>query len=105
MLQALALLLIAGGPVPFTLVNATGAPLASLSVRPIGAAGAWQSLPPGRLSPGARGAVPAIAAEVCAFDIEAEIGGNRLRWSDVNLCDVRSVTLRKRGEILWVDYD
>ena len=105
MVMALALLLTLGGPAPFTLVNGTDAPLAGLAAQPVGGEGRGRPLGVQRLSPGARVNLPALGGETCAFAIEAEGGGGRLRWSDVNLCDVKIVTLRQRGATLWVDYD
>lgn len=43
----------------------------------------------------------------CAFDIRAKIAGSGpVTWAGINLCDVKSVTL-KRDETAgaWVDYD
>jgi hypothetical protein len=106
MVVALALLLIASGPAPFTLVNGTTAGLSDITARASGSRGAWTALGPGRLSAGARGAVPALGGETCVFDIAAQTEGGRVQWSDVNLCDVRAVTLNRRADgILWVDYD
>lgn len=105
MFAALALFLLASGPVPFTLVNGTGAPLSGISTRLSGSSGEWRPLGHGQLPPNARGAVPALGGEDCAWDIRAEAGGSWLVWADVNLCDVKSVTLRRRDGTLWVDYD
>jgi hypothetical protein len=103
--MTLALVLLAlSGPAPFTLVNGTGQPLASLSASPL-VGGTAQPLASSSLPPGARSAVPALGGETCAFVIEGESAGTRLRWSDVNLCDVKTVTLRRRGATLWADYD
>lgn len=105
MVVALALLALLGGPAPFTLVNGTDVPLSGLTVRQIGGSAPTQTLVAGRLSAGARMAVPAPIGDGCAYALEGEDGGIRLRWNDVNLCDVKSVTLRRRGDTLWVDYD
>jgi hypothetical protein len=106
MVAALAFLLLVGGPGPFSLGNGTGATLESIAARTVGSRGEWQTLGPGRLSPGARGNVPAFGREECLHDIQAQSEGRRLRWADVNLCDVRSVTLNRRPDgTLWVDYD
>jgi hypothetical protein len=88
----------------FTLVNGTGAALAELSIRRSGTED-WKPL----------GSAPAAGARApisfsnrdCAFDIRATIpGAGPVTWAGVNLCDVKSVTL-KRDESAgaWVDYD
>lgn len=105
MFASLALLLLAGGPAPFALVNGTALPLTRVSVRVSLRAAEWRPLAPAPLHSGARTAVAALGGEECAWDIKAEAGGRALAWRDVNLCDVSVVTLRARGEILWVDYD
>lgn len=103
--MTLALFLLAlSEPAPFTLVNGTGQPLASLSATPL-VGGTTKPMIAGPLAAGGRASVPAPGGEVCAFVIEAEDGATRLRWSDVNLCDVKVVTLRRRGATLWADYD
>lgn len=100
------LLMLLHGPAAFTVVNGTGAALQDLMVRPADGHGTARTLGPGRLSPGARGAVPAIGGEDCAFDISAKGGGADLRWTAVNLCDVRTVVLNRRPDgTLWVDYE
>jgi hypothetical protein len=88
----------------FTLVNATGAALAQLSIRRSGTQ-EWKSL----------GSAPNAGARVdlkfsdpdCAFDIRANVpGAGPVTWADVNLCDVKSVTLNRDGSAgAWVDYD
>jgi hypothetical protein len=43
----------------------------------------------------------------CAFDIRATVpGAGPVTWTDVNLCDVKSVTLKRdQSAGAWVDYD
>ena len=43
----------------------------------------------------------------CAFDIQAPIAGaGPVTWAGVNLCDVKSVTLKRDPQAgAWVDYD
>jgi hypothetical protein len=88
----------------FTLVNGTQVQLADLSIRRAGT-NEWKPL----------GNAPAAGARTpidfknpdCAFDIRANVpGSGPVTWADVNLCDVKSVTL-KRDEAAgaWVDYD
>jgi hypothetical protein len=88
----------------FTIVNATGQDIASLSIRRFGT-DSWQGL---TVAPraGARGAVQ-FADEDCAFDIEAKLaGGATAVWSGVNLCGAKAVTLnRSASGAVWVDYD
>jgi hypothetical protein len=87
----------------FTLVNETGMPMSAVSIRRFGAT-EWQPLP---VAPpaGARAFV-AFADPECAFDLRAQLGGLTAIWSGVNLCEVKTVFLRREpsGE-LWVDYD
>ena len=88
----------------FTVVNATGLDIASLSIRRFGTDD-WKGLsaaPPA----GARGAVQ-FADDDCAFDIQARLaGGATAIWSGVNLCDAKAVTLnRSESGAVWVDYD
>ncbi|HEX5320393.1 MAG TPA: hypothetical protein VFW46_14615 [Stellaceae bacterium] len=88
----------------FTLINGTGGGLAELSIARSGTH-EWKPL----------GAAPAAGARSpvsfsnpdCAFDIRANVDGTGpVTWAGINLCDVKSVTL-KRDESAgaWVDYD
>jgi hypothetical protein len=88
----------------FTLVNRTGANIASLQIRRVGT-NAWQALG-GNPGAGSRMAV-AFADPDCAFDIQARLSdGKSATFTGVNLCDVTVVTLnRGPGGDLWVDYD
>ncbi|MCL6740851.1 hypothetical protein LZ518_06855 [Sphingomonas sp. RB56-2] len=88
----------------FTLVNRTGAAIASLQIRRVGTS-AWQSLG-GNPASGSRVAV-AFANPDCAFDIKANLAdGQSATFTGVNLCDVTTVTLNRgpSGDV-WVDYD
>ena len=88
----------------FTLVNKTGANIASLQIRRVGTS-AWQPLG-GNPAAGSRVAV-AFANPDCAFDIQARLAdGKAATFTGVNLCDVTTVTLNRgpSGD-LWVDYD
>jgi hypothetical protein len=88
----------------FTLVNGTGAALAQLSIRRSGTQD-WKTL----------GSAPSAGARMdmkfsdpdCAFDIRANVpGAGAVTWADVNLCDVKSVTLNRDAAAgAWVDYD
>ena len=91
----------AGG---FTVINATGAGISSLSIRRTGTDN-WQPL---AASPAA-GAASSVAFSDpdCAFDLQATLGsGGTAVWEGVNLCGTTKLTLRRRpsGET-WVDYD
>ncbi len=108
---ALALLLMTSGSAAlagpgasdFTLVNGTPGGLAEVSIRRAGA-GDWKPLGPAP-SAGARSSVQFKDPD-CAFDIRAKAGGKPVTWAGVNLCDVKSVTLRQDdGAGAWVDYD
>ena len=87
----------------FTLVNGTAGPFAEVSIRRAGTDD-WKPLstsPPA----GARASVPFKDPD-CAFDIRAKVAGSPVTWAGVNLCDVKSVTLKKDDNAgAWVDYD
>ncbi|HEV8406857.1 MAG TPA: hypothetical protein VGQ34_02890 [Sphingomicrobium sp.] len=88
----------------FTLVNGTGGALSELSIRRSGTED-WKPL---GNAPAAGAKSPiSFSNQDCAFDIRATIpGAGPVTWAGVNLCDVKSVTL-KRDESAgaWVDYD
>ena len=87
----------------FTLVNGTSGGLADLSIRRAGT-NDWKPLgsAPGA---GARGSVQFKDPD-CAFDIRANVAGSAVTWAGVNLCDVKSVTLKRDDSAgAWVDYD
>jgi hypothetical protein len=87
----------------FTLVNGTGAALSDLSIRRAGTTD-WKPLGAAP-SPGARGSVQ-FSDPDCAFDIRANAGGGPVTWTGVNLCDVKSVVLKRDASAgAWVDYD
>ena len=88
----------------FTLVNGTGAGLADVVIRRAGTTD-WKSL---GAAPGAGARSPVQFKDPdCAFDIRASVPGTgQVTWAGVNLCDVKSVTLKRDGSIgAWVDYD
>jgi len=88
----------------FVLVNGTGAPIAEVSIKRSGTH-EWKPL----------GASPAAGSRAqvdfanpdCAFDIRANVAGTGpVTWAGVNLCDVKSVTLKRDASAgAWVDYD
>jgi hypothetical protein len=89
----------------FTLVNGTSAQLADLSIRRVGTQD-WKPLGAAAPAAGAKGPVK-FADPDCAFDIRATVpGAGLVTWADVNLCDVKSVTLKRdQSAGAWVDYD
>lgn len=87
----------------FTLVNGTSGPFAEVSIRRAGTSD-WKPLGTSP-SAGARASVQFKDPD-CAFDIRAKVAGAPVTWSGVNLCDVKSVTLKKDDSAgAWVDYD
>jgi hypothetical protein len=88
----------------FTLVNGTGTPLQQLSIRRAGTQD-WKALG----STAANGAATPVqfSDPDCAFDIRAQVAGKGpVTWADVNLCDVKSITLKRDDSAgAWVDYD
>ena len=88
----------------FTLVNNTGSGLANLKIRRAGTED-WKPLGSAPAA-GARGPIN-FTDKDCAFDIRAEVSGKGpVTWTDVNLCDVKSVKLNHDGSAgAWVDYD
>ena len=87
----------------FTLVNGTSGPFAELSIRRAGT-NEWKPLGTSP-SAGARTDVQFKDPD-CAFDIRARVAGSPVTWAGVNLCDVKSVTLKKDDNAgAWVDYD
>ncbi len=94
----------AGGAAGFTIINETGANMASVAIRRFGTR-EWRPL---KVAPpaGARSAVD-FTDDDCAFDIQAELaGGGTTIWSGVNLCEAKQVRLnRDSSGATWVDYD
>src|SRR5215210_4555529 len=91
------------GAANFTLVNGTEGALAGLSIRRVGTQD-WKALGAAP-SAGARGSV-SFSDPDCAFDLQATVQGSAVTWAGVNLCDVKSVTLRRDPSAgAWVDYD
>ena len=94
----------AAGASNFTLVNGTAAPLAEVAIRRVGTSD-WKPLGSAP-APGARGPVQFNDPD-CAFDIRASVAGaGPTTWAGVNLCDVKSITLKRDASSgAWVDYD
>jgi hypothetical protein len=89
---------------PFTLVNQTGSALSGVSIRRAGTQD-WKPLA-ATPAPGA-GARVNFTNPDCAFDIRADVAGaGPVTWAGVNLCDVKSVILKRDVSAgAWVDYD
>lgn len=91
------------GASQFVLVNGTESALGDVVIRRAGT-DAWKPLGAAP-SPGANQAVT-FADPDCAFDIRATVAGTAVTWAGVNLCDVKSVTLKSDSAAgPWVDYD
>lgn len=88
----------------FTLVNGTDGALSAVSIRRTGTSD-WKPLGAAP-APGARGQVQFTDPD-CAFDIQATVAGSGpVTWGGVNLCDVKSVILKRDSAAgAWVDYD
>ena len=86
------------GASPFTLVNGTSNGISDVTIRRAGTSD-WKPL-------GAPGKV-AFTDPDCAFDIRATVAGSGpVTWTGINLCDVKSVTLKRDEKVgAWVDYD
>jgi hypothetical protein len=88
----------------FTIVNGTTGGLSELSIRRAGTQD-WKPLGSAP-SAGARGPI-SFKDPDCAFDIRANVpGSGAVTWAGVNLCDVKSVVLKRdQSTGAWVDYD
>ena len=88
----------------FTIVNGTTGGLSDLSIRRAGTQD-WKPLGSAP-SAGARGPI-SFKDQDCAFDIRANVpGSGPVTWAGVNLCDVKSVVLKRdQSTGAWVDYD
>lgn len=101
---AIAALLTAPGP--FVLANGSGLGLDQIVIRQSIAGASWKPLAAGVLASGGRANLPSPGGDTCAFDIRARAGAETLTWANVNLCDVKVVTLNRRADgTRWVDYD
>jgi hypothetical protein len=82
----------------FTLVDGTGAGVSEVTIRRAGT-NDWKPIPaPGKVE---------FSDPDCAFDIRAKVAGSGpVTWAGINLCDVKSVTLKRDATAgAWVDYD
>lgn len=88
----------------FVIINGTEVALGDLTIRRAGTE-SWKPL----ASSPAAGANQNVkfADPDCAFDIQATVKGAKpMTWAGVNLCDVKSVTLKSDSVAgQWVDYD
>ena len=89
---------------PFVLVNGTGNDVGEVQVRRAGTQ-EWRKLATAP-SAGGRGNVDFKDPD-CAFDLQASVPGvGPVTWTGVNLCDVKSVVLKRDPQAgAWVDYD
>src|SRR6266550_5210530 len=76
----------------FVLVNGTSGALSDVAIRRAGTKD-WKPLGAAPAA-GARGSVQ-FSDPDCAFDIKANVGGGSVTWAGINLCAVKSVTLKK----------
>lgn len=92
------------GASQFVLVNGTETALAEMVIRRAGT-DSWKPLG-ASAAPGSSQPVK-FADPDCAFDIRANVAGSGpVTWAGVNLCDVKSVTLKSDSAAgPWVDYD
>lgn len=88
----------------FVLVNGTGANVGELQIRRSGTK-EWRKLANAPAA-GARGTIDFKDPD-CAFDLQASVPGTGpVTWAGVNLCDVKSVVLKRDQQTgAWVDYD
>lgn len=88
----------------FVLVNGTGGEVGEVQIRRSGTS-EWRKLATGP-SAGARAPVDFRDPD-CAFDLQASVAGaGAVTWAGVNLCDVKSVVLKRDSQAgAWVDYD
>jgi hypothetical protein len=88
----------------FVLVNSTGAAIDQLAIRRVGTQ-EWKNLA-GAPGSGARASID-FADPDCAFDLRASVpGAGPVTWAGVNLCEVKSVVLKRDPQAgAWVDYD
>jgi hypothetical protein len=85
------------------LVNATGEDVGSLEARKTGTS-AWSTMPYSARS-GSSGAAT-FDAQDCAWDLRLKLSsGTVVNYSNVNVCEVKLVTLHRRNGTVWVDYD
>ena len=103
-----AALLLASGPVlaqstSVALVNATGEDARSLEARKTGTSN-WSGMPYSARS-GSSGAAT-FDTQDCAWDLRLKLAsGAVVNYGNVNVCEVRLVTLHRRNGTVWVDYD
>jgi hypothetical protein len=101
-------LILAAGPAfaevtTIALVNAIGEDAASLEVRKTGTTN-WS---PFRYSArsGSSGPVT-FDTQDCAWDLRMKLSsGTIVNYGNVNVCEVKLVTLHRRNGTVWVDYD
>jgi hypothetical protein len=85
------------------LVNAVGEDAASLEARKTGTAN-WSDVPYSARA-GSSGPVT-FDTQDCAWDLRLKLSsGGVVNFGNVNVCEVKLVTLHRRNGTVWVDYD
>lgn len=85
------------------LVNAVGEDASALDARKTGTA-TWSAIPYSARS-GGSGPVT-LDTQDCAWDFRLKLAsGGVVNYGNVNVCEVKLVTLHRRNGTLWVDYD
>ncbi|QIK95484.1 hypothetical protein G7076_02370 [Sphingomonas sp. HDW15A] len=85
------------------LINAVGEDASALEARKTGTAN-WSALPYSARS-GASGPVT-FDTQDCAWDFRLKLAsGAVVNYGNVNVCEVKLVTLHRRNGTVWVDYD
>ena len=101
-------LILAAGPAfaevtTIALVNAIGEDITSLEARKTGTSN-WSSVAYSARS-GSSGAVT-LDTQDCAWDFRMKLSsGAVVNYGNVNVCEVKLVTLHRRNGTVWVDYD
>ena len=101
-------LILAAGPAfaevtTIAVVNAIGEDVTSLEARKTGTS-TWSPVSYSARS-GSSGPVT-IDTRDCAWDFRTKLtSGTVVKYGNVNVCEVKLVTLHRRNGIVWVDYD
>ena len=101
-------LILATGPAyadttTIALVNAIGEDVTSLDARKTGTS-SWSAIPYA-VRTGTGGPVT-FDTQDCAWDFRLKLtSGTVVNYGNVNVCEVKLVTLHRRNGTLWVDYD
>ena len=100
---ALAASPVVAAPAGFAFVNATGSDIRSMEARKTGTP-AWSEVPYSARSGTSGGAT--FDNSDCAWDLRVTLEtGATVTYPNVNLCEARLLTLRRKDGVAWVDYD